>query len=113
MAEKDNSVKTLWAELKNYIALNVDYAKLTLSEKFTILLTTAALCGIAFALITLMMFFLSMALVRWIAMSTGLIGAYFIMFGFYVVLMIVVGVFRKTLIINPISKFITKLFFKP
>lgn len=112
MAEKESQIKTLWEEIKNYIALNYDYGRLTLAEKLTVLMTAVALCAIAFSLVTLMMFFLSMALVRWIAMSTGIIGAYFIMFGFYVLLLVAAVVFRKALVVNPISRFITKLFFK-
>ncbi|MCM1519707.1 MAG: hypothetical protein NC098_02865 [Lachnoclostridium sp.] len=113
MAEYETKLKTLWVEIKDYISLNIDYAKLTVSERMAMLLTAASLCAIVFALVSLMMFFLSMALVRWIAESTGIVGAYLIMFGFYVILLAVVVVFRKAMIINPISRFISKLFFKP
>lgn len=112
MTEKGTQIKTIWEELKNYLSLNIDYARLTMSEKLTVLMTAVALCTVAFAIVTLMMFFLSMAVVRWIAISTGMIGAYFIMTGFYALLLCVAVVFRKALIINPIARFITKLFFK-
>lgn len=113
MAEKETRFKTLVAELKEYVSLNVDYARLTLSEKITLLLTAVSICAIIFMLVSITMFFLSMAVVRWIANSTGIIGAYFIMCGFYMLLLVLAILLRKTLIINPISRFVTKLFFKP
>ncbi|MDE6484220.1 MAG: hypothetical protein K2L14_02360 [Duncaniella sp.] len=112
MAESENQFRTLWAEAKNYFTLNVDYAKFTLAEKLTVFLTAASVCAVAFVLLAIMMFFVSMALVRWIAEATGMVGAYFIMTGFYVILLALVIILRKPLIINPISKFVTKLFFK-
>ncbi|MDE5829394.1 MAG: hypothetical protein K2H48_05315 [Duncaniella sp.] len=112
MAESDNQFRTLWTEVKNYFTLNIDYAKFTLAEKLTVLLTAASVCAVAFVLIAIMMFFVSMAFVRWIAEATGMVGAYFIMTGFYVLLLALVIVLRKQLIVNPISRFITKLFFK-
>lgn len=113
MADKQNQIHTLWTELKETLKLNVDYAKFTAAEKVTMLLTTGALALLAFVLISLFMFFLSMAVVRWIAAGVGLIGAYFIMCGFYVVLLGVVVAFRKQLVINPIARFVSRLFFNP
>lgn len=112
MAEKENKFRTLWIEAKNFFMLNVDYAKFTMAEKLTVLLTAASVCAVAFVLAAIMMFFISMALVRWIAMATGMVGAYFIMTGVYAILFGLIFALRKPLIVNPISRFITKLFFK-
>ncbi len=112
MAESENQFRTLWAEAKNYFTLNIDYAKFTLAEKLTVFLTAASVIAVAFVLVAIMMFFVSMALVRWIAQATGMVGAYFIMTGAYAVLFGLFFALRKPLIVNPISRFITKLFFK-
>lgn len=111
--EPENQFQRLWSEIKDYISLNVDYARLTGAEKVTVLLTAVALSAIAFVLVTLIMFFLSMAIVRWIAMSVGLTWAYFIMTGFYLILLGVAIALRRPLIIDPISRFVSKLFFNP
>lgn len=101
----------MWAELRTTLKLNVDYAKLTAAEKLTMLLTTLAFALLAFVLISLIMFFLSIAVVRCMATGVGLIWAYFIMCAFYVVLFVVAVAFRKQLIINPVARFVSRLFF--
>lgn len=111
MAEKQNQIHTLWAEIKDSLKLNVDYAKFTAAEKLTMLLTMVSFALIAFALISLFMFFLSIAIVRWMATGVGMVWAYFIMCAFYVILLGVVVVFRKRLIVNPIARFVSRLFF--
>ena len=113
MSEKQNQINTLWAEMKEMLKLNVDYAKLTVAEKMTLLLTTAAFALLGFVLISLFMFFLSLAIVRCIATGVGMIWAYFIMCGFYMILLGVIIAFRKQLIINPIARFVSRLFFNP
>lgn len=110
---KQDQLHSLWAELRTTLKLNVDYAKLTAAEKMTMLLTTITFALLAFVLISLIMFFLSIAIVRCIATGVGIIWAYFIMCGFYVVLLGVVFAFRKQLIINPIARFVSRLFFNP
>ncbi len=113
MSDKQNHINTLWAELKTTLKLNVDYARLTAAEKLTLLLTTVTFALIAFVMISLFLFFLSIAIVRCIATGVGMIWAYFIMCGFYMVLLGVVVAFRKQLIVNPISRFVSRLFFNP
>ena len=109
--EKENRLHTLWLEAKDYIRLNLDYAKLTTAEKLTMLLVAVSLCLIGFVLVSLIVFFLSMAVVRWIAQATGITWAYFIMSGFYLLVLVLAFALRKTLIVNPISRFVSKLFF--
>lgn len=111
MSDKQNQLNTMWAELRTTLKLNVDYAKLTAAEKLTMLLTTLAFALLAFVLISLIMFFLSIAVVRCMATGVGLIWAYFIMCAFYVVLFVVAVAFRKQLIINPVARFVSRLFF--
>ena len=76
---KQDQFHSLWAELKSTLKLNVDYARLTAAEKMTMLLTTVTLALIAFVLVSLIMFFLSIAIVRCIATGVGMIWAYFYM----------------------------------
>lgn len=109
--EKENEFRTLWLEVKEYLRLNLDYARLTGAEKLTVLLVAVSLCMIGFVLVSLILFFLSMTIVRWIAESIGITWAYFIMSGFYLLLLVLVFALRRPLIINPISRFVSKLFF--
>lgn len=113
MAEHhDNKFSALWHEVRQYFDLNVEYAKLTVAEKTAILLTavaTATVCGV---LVVLVFFFISLAIVYWLGMVMSVALAYTIMGAFYVALLVVAIVFRRQLIINPISRFISKLFLR-
>ncbi len=111
MSDNNNQFQVLWAEMKETFKLNIDYARLTMAEKLTVLLTTVTFALIAFVLVAIVMFFLSLAIVRCIAEGVGMIWAYFIVCGFYLILLAVILAFRKQLIINPISRFVSRLFF--
>ncbi len=113
MTDKENQLHTFWAELKDTFKLNVDYAKFTAAEKLTVLLTTVTFAILALVLVTLVMFFLSLAIVWWIAEGVGIVWAYAIMCAFYILVLGCVIAFRKQLIINPIAGFISRLFFNP
>lgn len=113
MAEKENQLHTFWAELKDTLKLNVDYAKFTAAEKLTVLLTTVSFAILFLVLLTLIMFFLSLAIVWWIAEGVGIVWSYAIMCAFYIVVLGSLIAFRKQLIINPIAAFISRLFFNP
>lgn len=113
MPDKQNQFSTFWTELRSTLKLNIDYARLTAAEKLTMLLTMLSFSLLAFVLISLIMFFLSLAIVRCIASEVGMIWAYFIMCGFYVLLFALAFAFRKQLIINPIARFVSRLFFNP
>lgn len=100
----------MFAELKNYLKLNVEYAKLTAAEKVTRLLSMMAFVAIVFILGLLAFLFFTIALADLLAIEVGTAAAYGILCAFYILLIICVVVFRKPLIINPLSKFMTKLF---
>lgn len=111
--DKPRGLQAIWAEIKDYLELNIEYAKLTAAEKLTILLTSAALAIVSGVLAVLIVFFVSIAGAYWLAqagMSVAL--AYTIVAGFYVLMLVVIFLLRKQLLINPIAKFITKLFLK-
>lgn len=103
------SYKNLWMRLSELIKLYWANTKLTVAEKAARLMATIALCAIVFVLGVLAFFFLSIALVYWIASGTGTEWAYLIMGGFYLLLIIVFVLFKKQLIANPICKFISQL----
>ena len=101
-----SSVKTLWERLKLLATLKYDYAKLTLAEKLTMIF---AMCLIGLFMSMFAIFFLSVALSHWIAESIGEAWSSLIVAGIYCVMLLLVVAFRKQLIINPISKFVTRL----
>lgn len=110
-SKNENSFTCLWQQIKSYVALNVENAKLTVAEKFTILVTAAAVCILTLLLAVIILFFVSMGLAQLLAESVGMMWAYLIMAGAYLVLLIVLILLRKLLITNPVARFITRLFF--
>ncbi|MCF0212839.1 MAG: phage holin family protein [Muribaculaceae bacterium] len=109
MTEKKSKFPSLLAELRAYIENNIEYARLTAAEKLAVLMTSAAVALVLGAVACLIFFFISMALVYWMATFMTVAMAYTIMAAFYVVAFIVIFFLRKQVLINPICKFISKI----
>ena len=112
MSDKENSFKKLWDEIHRYLELNIEYAKLTGAEKITVLAAAMATSVIVGVLAILIFFFISIACVHWLGMVISMALAYTIMAAVYVVLLVVAWLFRRQLIVDPIAKFISKLFLR-
>lgn len=113
MIDSDN-YKQLVEEIKRYVTLQVDYSRLTVVEKMVVLLSTAAVSVIVGALAISVLFYLSLSLESYLTQVLGCQwGAYLIVASLYLILMGVVIGLRDKLIINPIAKFLSKLFLTP
>lgn len=112
MSETRQQISSIWAEVKETISLNLDYAKLTATEKLTVLLSMAALTLVCFVIVSIIIFLISLGLMLLLAKSTGLFGACMIMAGIYAVLLVVLYFTRKPLIIDPVARFVSHLFLK-
>lgn len=111
MLMTDNKYTELWDEVKKYLTLQIDYAKLTAVEKLVVLLSAIALATVLMILGACVLFYLSFAIVYMLVDVIGCVwGAYLIVSGMFVVLAIVVFALRKQLILDPVAKFLTKLF---
>ena len=111
MLMTDNKYTELWEEVKKYLTLQIDYAKLTAVEKLVVLLSAIALATVLMILGACVLFYLSFAIVYMLVDVIGCVwGAYLIVSGLFVVLAIVVFALRKQLILDPVAKFLTKLF---
>lgn len=111
MSDNSNSstVKTLWERLRDLATLKYEYARLTLAEKLTMIFSMLILCLTGLFISMISIFFLSVAISQWIAESIGSIWSSVIIAGFYLILLLLLVGFRKQLIINPVSKFISRL----
>lgn len=112
MPEIREQFSSIWLEIKETLHLNLDYAKLTATEKITVLLSSIAILLICFAVGSIVIFLISLGLMLLLAKSTGLFGACMIMAGIYAVLLIAAILLRKQLIIDPIARFLSHLFLK-
>ena len=107
----ENKYAELWAELKKYLTLQIDYAKLTTVEKLVVLLSAIAMVAVMLILGACVLFYLSFAVVFMLSDAIGSTwGAYLIVSGIFLVLMLVVYALRQKLILDPVSRFLTRLF---
>ena len=108
------SYKELFAEIKKYVTLQVDYTKYTVTEKMVVLLSATATALILGALGFGVLFYLSIALADYRAEVLNCQwGAHAIVAGIYALLLMVVVIMRKPIIVDPIARFLSKLFLKP
>lgn len=106
-----DEIVAIWRMAVRYIKLEIDYYKLTGAEKFSILASAMIVGMIVLVLGAFMTLLMSFALAAWFSTFMPEALAYLASSGAFLMLAVLVFLFRKQLITNPISKFITKLFF--
>ena len=106
--------KKLFTEARKYFSLEWDYTKLTAVEKLAVLLSATAFVAVVIIIGTYAMHYIFSALVSVLASALGCTwGAQLIAAGLLIVLLLVVFAFKKQLIVNPVARFVSKLFLKP
>lgn len=106
--------KKLFTEARKYFSLEWDYTKLTAVEKMAILLSSIAFVAVVIIIGTYAMHYIFSALISVLASALGCTwGAQLIAAGILIVLLLVVFAFKKQLIVNPVARFVSKLFLKP
>lgn len=103
--------KEILAKLKQLLTLQLDYSKLTLAEKLTVLLSRMLLVLVCVLCGLFVLFFLSSALVSWLTQWFPVDVANLVVAGVLLVLLLIVVALRKPLIVTPITRFVVALFF--
>jgi len=112
MLSSDRNVTTivqLIEALKDYLGLQKEYAKLDVIDKVVRLLTAAALAIVLFLLVVAVMLFFFIGVALWLSQWTGLCAAFMAVAAFHVVLLIVICIFRKPWIEQPLVRFLAGL----
>lgn len=99
-----------WKNIKAYGRLFVENVRLTSTEKLTILLSSTALAGIIGLLLVIAFFFISTALVLLLAQVMPFMWSFLAMGGVYLLLSLLVYLLRKKLLVDPIARFMSRLF---
>ncbi len=106
--------KKLFSEARKYFSLEWDYTKLTAVEKLAVLLSAVAFVAVVIIICTFVLHHLFTALVGVLAEAMGCAwGAHLIAAAVLLVLLLVVFAFKRQLIVDPVARFISKLFLKP
>jgi len=115
MFADDKSIDTLqqlFFEFKKYLKLQKEYTKLEVTEKLSILLSALILLSVVVTLGMVALFYLSFALAYILdPLVGGLMVSFSIIACFHILLILLIVIFRKQLIINPMVSFIAGLFF--
>lgn len=95
-----------------YVTFQLDYARLTAAEKLTLLLATIAFYALVVIIGMTTLLFISIGIGHWLSVTIAPYTAYLFVSAFYLVLLIVLIVFRHRLIFNPAARFISRLLLK-
>lgn len=111
MKEKlTDEIKELFAQGRDWVKFEVEYAKLTVAEKFTILASTMIIGAICLLMGMVVLILLSFSLAELFKNMMVPSLAYLSVGGIICLLAVVIYLFRKPLLLNPIARFITRLF---
>jgi hypothetical protein len=111
--DSNSPMATLWGAIKKFITLNVENAKLTATEKLTILFSALAFYLVAIALVIVAIGFASMALCEVLSTQLEKHYVYLLMAAIYIVILLIICLMRKRLFLNPIARFFSKLMLNP
>lgn len=107
----ENGFRQMWTQGKDFLSLKYRYAKLTMVEKLSVTVSMILILMIVAFLGTVCIYLMSVAAITYLCYLIGPVWGYMAMGGFYMLLAIVVVVFRKSLVINPVTRFVTRCFF--
>lgn len=105
-----DNLQQLFAEVKRYLELQKEYATLDIVEKLTIILSTLISVLIFLILGMIALLYLSFTFAYLLAPYVGgLTGSYAIITGIIILLIVIVAIFRKRFIVQPLTNFLAKL----
>lgn len=102
-------IKEIFSQGMNWAKLEVEYLKLTASEKLVVLTSAMIIGGVVFLLLLPVFLMLLFALVDVFKMWVSSPLAYLIVSGIVILILAVILVLRKPLVINPVSRYLTKV----
>lgn len=106
-------MKSTVADLKEWLSLEIEYMKLTAAEKVSVLVSTLILVIVLFIVFMVALILFSFALVDLFNLFMPHSLACVTVGGILLLLIGLLYLFKKTLVVNPITKLITKLFLTP
>ncbi len=110
MKEKlTDEIREIFVHSRNWLKLEIEYAKLTVAEKFTLLVSAFVIGAVCLLMGTVALMLLAFSLAEVFRMMMNPALAYLSSAGVIVLLLIVLYLCRKPLLLNPVAKFITRL----
>lgn len=110
--QNTSGIGTISAMLKRYLNLLFEDLRFSTAEKLSIVLSTTVVFLLSVILITISVVFLSIALGQYLCEILTPAWGNFIVAGFYLLLLAILYIFRTALVVNPVSRFISRLILK-
>lgn len=107
--ETNGKFDALKSSLKRLTALYLESAKLTATEKLTLLLSAAVVFVVGFILVAFAVTFAAVTLLELLEMALSPIAASGILAGFFLIVAVLFFLLRKPLVINPMARFMSRL----
>lgn len=112
MISSDKNIETiaqLVESLKHYVGVQSEFVKLDIIEKVVRLVTLTAMAFVAVLAVVMMLIYLSFAVAYALAPHTGYVGAFCIVAGFYLFLLILFVINRRKWVEKPLVRFLADL----
>ncbi len=106
---KENVYGETWQVFKRILNLEMENVRLVVADRVTVLLASLSFCMISVIITLFIMLFLSIGILLMLSCIVPMYWACLIVGLIYVGLYFLIVVFRRVMIVNPISRFITRL----
>lgn len=106
-----DEIRNIIEQSKTWVMLELEYAKLTVTEKLTMLLTTLILGFVCLMLGIVVLMILALALAHTFMMIMSPSLSYVCTAGVVIVLLVLIFLLRRPLLITPIARIISKIFY--
>lgn len=105
-------LRTVIGQSKDWLKMELEYTKLTVAEKLTMLMGTLIIGFVCLLLGMVVLIMLAFSLAELFKMMMCPSLAYLSTAGAICVLLLLLYLFRKPLLLNPIARLLTKVFFE-
>lgn len=109
----DNSLRHTVDLLRRFVKLRVESLRLDAAERVTLLLTAVAYHTVVMVLAAIALVFVSLGVGHLLATTVAPHFAYLLVGAFYILLIVLLAVFKRQLVLNPICRLITRLIVAP
>lgn len=107
-----NNIKELKEDVKKYVAAETDYLKLSIADKLVKIATIILIGSLLMVSIWFVVILLCFALAQFLSEFLPGWAAYLCTAGGFILFLVLVYLLRRPLIMNPLSKTITRALFK-
>ena len=104
-------IRSIFDQSKTWLRLELEYAKLTIAEKLTLLMPTLIIGFVCLLLGVVVLIMLAFSLAEAFRLIMDPALAYLSTAGVICLLLILLYLLRKPLLLNPIARLITRVFF--